>query len=533
MVHFKPIDFAHTSFFSPLVIDYNNKSERLNPFYNFSNDYEGIENAIKKINSFEYEREILINTLIKQYQNIDYKEYINFELLLKETTFALVTAHQPIIFGGPLFLVLKIANTIRLSQDLKKSFPTFDFIPLYWMGSEDHDMDEIGQMQLFGKKIIWNDGEMMGPSGRKPIESIENVLNQLKDILGNSPNAVKLKEILEEAYTGDKDLKSATRHFIHALFGKYGLVIIDGDDVDLKKIFVPIIKREIFEKIAFERVEKKAAQLNGLGYKRQATPRPINFFYQKNNFRERIIWDDLKQLYTINNQEINFTHDEMLIEIENNPQNFSPNVIMRPVYQQMVLPSISFIGGGGEISYWLQLKDVFEEFNAFFPVLLLRNSLQPILQPQLKKWQKMGLDSNIIFDKVKDIQSQYLSFQKVEEIDIEDALRDLNLAFNKLNIISKEIDTNLLETISAEKRKAENAFKQIKVKLTKAQNLKFENQFKQIENIKNSWFPNENLWEREESFMALYLKFGDSIFNILIENMTPIDKKFYLMVDDL
>ncbi len=120
----------------------------------------------------------------------------------------------------------------------------------------------------------------------------------------------------------------------------------------------------------------------------------------------------------------------------------------------------------------------------------------------------------------------------MKEIDVELALEKLNIAFQHLNEIAKTIDLNLLDTIGAEQKKTENVFKQIKQKLTKAQNQQFENQYNQIDNIKKSWFPNENLWEREESFASLYLKFGDKILNEFIDNMNPLDLKFYLILED-
>lgn len=531
MIHFKPIDFAHTNFFSSLVLDYNEQKETVKPFYSFSNDSFGIQNAIKQIKEFAYDRRSLVNTLIKQYQSVDFKENIAFDLLLNENTFALVTAHQPIIFGGPLYFIIKIANTIRLALDLKKQFPENDFIPFYWMGSEDHDMEEIGQMQLYGKKIIW-ENDSKGPSGRKSMKTIQPLLQVLNTILGNTPNSDKLKTIFEQAYSSENDLKSATRQFVHSIFGHYGLICIDGDDVDLKALFVPIIKKEIFERKAFELVENTSAKLMNLGYKKQSNPREINFFYLRNNLRERIVLDEVSKIYKVNNTEITFSEDEMKTEIENNPQCFSPNVIMRPVYQQTILPAITFIGGGGEISYWIQLKAVFDAYNTFYPVILLRNSLQPILQPQFKKWQKMGLDMRHVFLDTKAIQTHFLSLNEVKEIDIDPALESLYVAFHRLNEIAKTIDVNLIDTIGAEQKRTENVFKQIKQKLSKTQNQQFENQFSQIENIKKVWFPNANLWEREESFASLYLRFGDKIINELIDNMNPLDLKFYLILED-
>lgn len=532
MVQFNPIDFAQTNFFSALTLDYIAQKEQISPFSSFPNNELGIQQAIKQIEEYNYDRNILSNTLIKQYELIDYKEIViyNINQLQQNNTFTIVTAHQPIILGGPLYFMIKIANAIKMAMQLNDSFPAYNFVPIYWMGSEDHDMEEIGKMNIFGKTLKW-DVNQKGASGRMILDGFDEILIELKQILGESTNGVALYEIFENAYKENRTLKEATRIFVDAIFGKYGLVVVDGDDIAFKSLFAETISKEIMEQNAFTLVEQNSVELQKLGYKAQATPRPINFFYLGHQFRERIIWNEQNQVFEINNQNLFFSKAEMEIEILNNPQNFSPNVILRPVFQQTVLPALAFIGGGGEVSYWLQLKTVFEANHVFYPLILLRNSVQPIFSAQYKKWQKLGLRFEHIFDDITRLQTIFLQLNDAKTIDISEPINILTTAFNILNKLASEIDPNLLGVIGAEHKKTEISFQQIKQKLNKAQKAKFELQLQQIQNIKNNWFPNKNLWEREESFAALWLKFGQNIIDDFINKMNPLDGQFYLLVE--
>ena len=197
-------------------------------------------------------------------------------------------------------------------------------------------------------------------------------LNQYKGVLGLEHHAGELAEIVETAYTKFDKLADATRYLVNALFGQYGLVIIDADDHRLKQQFAHIIEQDIIEQNSFKNISATNEQLEKLGVHIQVNPREINFFYLMDGLRERIVFED--ELYKVLNTEISFSKEELQKEISNYPERFSPNVVMRPLYQEYILPNIAYVGGGAEVVYWLELKSNFEHYKVDFPILILRNS---------------------------------------------------------------------------------------------------------------------------------------------------------------
>ena len=285
----------------------------------------------------------------------------NCQLLLKDDTYTVCTGHQLCLFTGPLYFIYKIISTINLAEELKKKYSTYNFVPVYWMASEDHDFDEVNHINLFGKKIEWK-RKPGGPVGKFSTAGIGEVISELKSVLGDSKNASELISLFENAYVNHSDYASATRYLIHELFGKYGLVILDADDNRLKNEFREIIRDDIFNHSNFKLVNETIAQLKNNGYDSQVTPKEINFFLLSKKFRG---W--------IDSEKIKSEPEEWKKKLVEKTERFSPSVVTRPLYQQKILPNLAYVGGPAEISYWLEYKAMFDHHKIFFPVLMPRN----------------------------------------------------------------------------------------------------------------------------------------------------------------
>ncbi|HBK83698.1 MAG TPA: bacillithiol biosynthesis cysteine-adding enzyme BshC, partial [Flavobacterium sp.] len=331
------ISYQKSGYFSKLIIDYLNEKETLKKLYNRFPKLENFEAQIeeKKINFNENniatkKRNVLVKTLEKQYQNIaiSKKTLHNINLLKKENTFTITTGHQLNLFTGPLYFIYKIISTINLCDTLKAKFPNHNFVPVYWMATEDHDFEEINYFWFKGKKNIWQK-EYHGPVGRFSTEGLELVFEDFSTALGSGKNATYLKELFRKGYIEHHNLTDATRYIVNEIFKEKGLVILDGDDKNLKKLFAPYIKQELLHQTASTEVLKTNTLLSA--YKTQVNPREINLFFMEGNLRERIVFEN--NTYTVLNTNYCFTEGEILTELENNPEKFSPNVILRPLYQ--------------------------------------------------------------------------------------------------------------------------------------------------------------------------------------------------------
>jgi bacillithiol synthase len=420
-----------------------------------------------------------------------------------------------------LYFIYKIISTLKLAEQLKKHYPDYDFVPVYWMATEDHDFEEISSFTFKGKKIHWNTLNK-GAVGRLSTAGLQAVFEVFSKELGAGKNAEALRDLFQSAYLKANNLAEATRFLVNELFGLKGLVIIDGDDYLLKKQFAPYIEEELQNKTAFKTVAQAVKQMNG--YKIQVNPRDINLFYLEDNLRERIVFADGK--FRINHTDLIFSEAEILEELYKSPEKFSPNVIMRPLYQEVVLPNLAYVGGGGEIAYWLQLKTHFKTQNITFPILVLRDSVVVITEKQEKKIQKLNLSVAELF-----FSQHHLLALKAKEfsefpIDLSDLKQTLQQQFNYLHTLTQKTDASFLGAVKAQEKKQLNGLQKLEKRLLKAQSRKHAAVLERIVALQNEIFPNKSLQERQLNFSEFYLEYGEDFFDKLFKIQSPLELKF-------
>ncbi len=526
------ISFRKTGYFSQLICDYLDEKPQLAPFYsrfpklvNFKNQIEEKESAFSAES-----RAVLVSALKKQYSSVGASEKTlqNIEVLKSSNTFTVTTGHQLNLFTGPLYFLYKIVSAINLSNALKKAYPDFNFVPVYWMATEDHDFEEINYFNFKGKKIHWNK-DASGAVGELSTEGLEAVFNLFSQDLGSSKNAEFLKHLFSEAYLKHDNLTDATRYLANELFKDYGLVIVDGNDADLKKQFVPFMQEELLEQTSFKQVTETNAQINQCpeNYKIQVNPREINLFYLNENLRERIVFEE--GLYSVLNTDISWNEAGILNELKQHPGRFSPNVIMRPLYQEVILPNLCYIGGGGELAYWFQLKPFFEKVNVPFPVLLLRNSVLIQSENQLKKLQKLDISSEDIFLKRDSFINKKVREISNIDIDFSNQKAHLKQQFEALYQLAKETDKSFLGAVSAQETKQLKGLEHLEKRLLKAQKRKLSDEVSRMTDIQNELFPNKSLQERNTNFSEFYLEYGERLIPNLIGNLEPLEGKFSIL----
>ncbi len=522
------IDYSETNSFSPAIIRYLENDPDLEPFCSFRAGIDGFSKLIDKKKN-DCNREILTDVLNDQYsklgKTVSSAVLQNIDLLLKKSTYTVTTGHQLNLFTGPLYFIFKIVTAINLAKELKANFPDKDFVPVYWMATEDHDFAEINHTYIADKKIAWNTGAK-GATGRIATKEFENTLREYTSALGVSDHADNLSKIMHSAYTEQSNLADATRFIVNSLFGEYGLVILDADDRKLKSKFSDIAFRDITEQNSFRNISKVNEELKGLRLETQVNPREINFFYLTDNLRERIVFEDDR--YKVLNTGINFTVEELKKEIESCPERFSPNVVMRPLFQEAVLPNLAYIGGAAEIVYWLQLKQNFDFYGVDFPVLVLRNSAI-ITNGLTSKLSRLGLNLNTIFQDTEDLKKEWVVAHSGHVLNLDDELQGLDNIFERLRLRTYKIDPTLAPSSEAVKARLHKAMKNLETKLMKAEKRNFTDALAQIDSIKAKLFPRGGLQERTENFGLFYVKYGKEFIKTLIDNFKPLDFKFTIL----
>ena len=523
------IPFKKTGFFSTTMLDYLEKKETVQPFYNNFPDITGFHNQIEeKQKSFRLQsRLVLVDALKNQYKNFNVSEKTNeyIESLKLQNTFTVTTGHQLNLFTGPLYFLYKILSTINLCEELSEKFPEQNFVPIYWMATEDHDFEEINYFNFDGKKVMWN-REDGGAVGRFSTDGLEDVFDVFSNHLGNSKNAEFLKKLFSDGYLKHNNLADATRYIANELFSDYGLVILDGDDTSLKQLFTPIVKDELENETSFKAVSKTILDLEK-SYKIQVNPREINLFYLGDNFRERIIFED--GIYKVNNTEITFTKTEILKEVDENPKAFSPNVIMRPLYQEVILPNLCYLGGGGEMAYWLELKDYFKTVEVPFPILLLRNSVQVVSEKQANKLDKLDISLEEIFLNQYDLLSKKVKENSDIKVNFDEKIQFLEKQFLDLKEVAKQTDVSFVNAVNAQERKQIKGLENLQKRLLKAEKKRQQDLVERITLLQNEILPNQSLEERQRNFSEYYLEYGASFIEHLKAALKPLQLEFTVL----
>jgi bacillithiol biosynthesis cysteine-adding enzyme BshC len=490
------VDPECTGQFSPLFLDYIRQKPELRAYYNQYPALENFESLIKEKDFSIEKREVLSAVLNKQYEGLDLEAITKSQIkALKDAkTFTVTTGHQLNLFTGPLYFIYKIVSTINLAERLKTAYPDYHFIPVYWLASEDHDFDEINSFKLNGRKYQWNSPQS-GPVGAFQLD--ESFKTFFKEVSHFVPDFFK------DAYLGSKSLAEAGRKYVHFLFGYKGLLVVDGNDADLKAFFAPVLQADIFKHTPHELAQKTTEDLEALGYKSQIFPREINLFYMEGPIRERI--EKSGDIYKVLNTEISFGEQELRQLIADHPERFSPNVVLRPIYEETILPNIAYLGGPAEVAYWLQLKPVFDHFGVQFPALMPRNFALVLDRAIQRKIEKLGLDDAGLFQPVQDWKKSFVTSHASMDIDLSQEKQALDQVFDQMTEQASSLDKTLEGAFQAGKVRALKVMEQLAAKVRKAEERKQSDRIRQREEVQQYCYPGGSPQERVENFMKFYL----------------------------
>ncbi|RAJ08410.1 bacillithiol biosynthesis cysteine-adding enzyme BshC [Chitinophaga skermanii] len=524
------IPFNETGYCSSLVSDFLTSAPSIRNFTQYNPTHPDVELAIKTKANQPIHRDVLVKALQGQYsrlEHVDTAVRTNIELLLSTNTYTICTAHQPNIFTGYLYFVYKILQTVKLSRELTEKFPGKHFVPVYYMGSEDADLDELGKIFLNNKTISWPT-QQHGAVGRMKTEGFAALIDQVTAELGYGPFAADLVEMLKKAYLGHDTIQEATLYLVNELFGKYGVVVLIPDNPALKRLYIPVMQEELLQQSSFHVVEKTNVELSK-NYKAQAYPREINLFYLSQGTRERIVKEG--EVWKVLNTPLEFDEATLLQTLHDYPERFSPNVILRGMFQETILPNVAFIGGGGEVAYWLQLKDLFNHYNVPYPIVLLRNSFLYIDQFHHERIAKLGLSVQDLFIETEALVNAFVRKHTNAELVLKEEYALIDQLFAKIAEKAKQIDVTLEVTTQVEHNRAIKSIGKLEHKFLKAEKKKFAWQTEQIRQLKARLFPGNSLQERKENFMPYYAMYGEAFFETILNAMIPVTDQFCVIAE--
>ena len=523
----KSIPYQQTGYFSRVITDYLNGSGFLRDFYNHPVSPEGIDAAIQDREHFPTDRILLVKMLKEQYAGIEIPHAVNQNLedLASVNTFTITTAHQPAIFTGNLFFIYKILHVIKIASVLKISHPHRNFVPVFYMGSEDADLDELGHIFLDKEKLNW-DTHQTGAVGRMKTDGLGKIVERIAGEFSSEPFGPELIKILRDCYLDSENIQQATFKLLHNLFGCYGLIVLIPDNRLLKAVLRGVFRDDLTNHIPFRITDEHVRLLSG-HYPVQANPREINLFYLKDNIRERIDRKDGR--FFVHNTGIHFSPEEMEKELADFPERFSPNVILRGLYQCTILPDIVFVGGGGETAYWLELKTLFHHYRVPFPVLVLRNSFLLIKNNLRLKMERIGLSPEKVFKPAEELIEEYVRSHSDRQLSLEKQFGELRVFYSTVKNISGEVDKTLEQHVEKLEAQALQKLEELEKKIIRAEKKKHEEIRRRIYDIREALFPLDNLQERIDNFIPWYTLYGRAYFDKLLMYSPALEQVFTLM----
>jgi len=518
-----------------LFLDYIYEFENVQEYYkhNFRNK-DSYVNLFKSISASRKDKQHNLSAIIKnQYsslQSISNKTVRNIELIDKEKTITVVTGQQLGILGGPLYTIYKIITAIRLANQLTERYDEFKFIPVFWLEGDDHDFNEVRSINLFdnenqviniGYKEEIDDDDAKQSIGKINFdEALNEFFSKYESSLRDSDFKIELLTKLKECYQVGKSFKQSFKELIYWLFDEYGLVIFDPQDVEVKSLLKPIFKKEVNDfAIHTQKLIQVSAKLEEL-YHAQVKVKPVNLFYHTDDGRYSV--EPVEDIFKLRRKRKQFTKDEILNEIENFPDKFSPNVLLRPICQDFLFPTGFYIGGPSEIAYFAQVTPLYDFYNIVSPIIFPRSSATILEKNVASGLDKYDLSMNDIFlglDGLKEKVIASLSENNIE-IAFEEASKEIELTFDKIKENLFAIDKTLVDSSGRYKDRIMSSIAELKSKATKAQETKHETTIRQLTRLSNLLYPLGNLQEREINFTYFYNKYGKDFIRKVYDDIS-------------
>ncbi len=517
------IPLLNTVYKDKLLIDLLENKEQLKDFHNGTN-LSAIDSEFINHRDLDLKRrKTLVSSIKQQYLDANLAVPKNLDKLSKKGCFTITTGHQLCVFGGPQYFIHKIISVIKIAQGLKKRFPNNDFVPVFWLASEDHDFKEISNLNIFNNELKVEKEDSIGVGKLSP-SIFEPVLNDLKVIFKNDDRFKNLNKIFSEALCKD-NWSLATRYWLAKLFDVNELIIVDPDDKSLKELFASTMNDEIDNQFIHNCVKSTNNKLDNLGYNPKINPRELNLFYLSDDKRERIIFK--QKSFHIGN--LVFSKNELQQKLKQNPERFSPNVLLRPLYQETILPNLVYVGGPSEITYWAQLKESFDIASVNYPVVILRDHFSWITKKQIDLWVKLGFSAEDLLKNESDLVKIFLFKNHNNEFSINDEKSLLTNLESSLTNKAEKIDLSLVPSVKSMINRMNKDLNKIQQKILQSIKRGQEQKLNQIIKINNLIVEKGKLKERSQNFIAPYINSSKDYTQSLLESSNCEDNQLKIL----
>jgi bacillithiol biosynthesis cysteine-adding enzyme BshC len=527
------INFSDIPGHQNLFLDYLYEFENVSKFY--ANDFRNKDNYLKIFKNVAESRHDLspsISELLsRQYSKLNPSNLTqqNIKKLSDKKTLAIVTGQQLGIVGGPLYTFYKIITAIKLSRFLSERYDDYNFVPVFWLEADDHDFNEVRSVKIIDEAnsllTIGYKEEIAEDDLKQSVGliNLDSSINEFFEKLNSSIKETEFKSVifdrLKNFYKEGKSFKEAFSDLVFNYFDEYGLLIFDPQDSEVKKLLKPVFKREITDfRIHTEQLVQVSATLEEL-YHAQVKVKPVNLFLRVDEGRYSI--EPVENEYRLRRKRKSFTQEQLLELLENEPDKFSPNVLLRPICQDYLFPTAFYVAGPSEISYFAQIKPLYELYNIAQPMIYPRSSATILENSIANSLEKYSLGMNDLFIDVENIKKKIVN--SVEESSVDEMFggiaSQIESTFDQLKEKLIDLDKTIADSSNRYRDKILGTVNELKSKAEKAQQKKYEVTLRQIDRAAVNLFPNSNLQEREINFIYFANKYGEEFLKKIFDEL--------------
>jgi bacillithiol biosynthesis cysteine-adding enzyme BshC len=520
------IDFRELSSFgesfSSLFTDYVSDFRKVQQYYGGDfRDEAHWRSLLKRVSERPIDRSGIVQILAQQNKNFHcgVRTLAHIDSLLNDNAVAVVTGQQVGLFTGPLYTIYKTLTTLKLVDYLAGKFPEYIFVPVFWLEGEDHDYEEVNSINLINtaNEVATFTYEMRPPSNETNLGAVGKIefddgIVQLFEAIDQSLVQTEFKpkvlDLFRTAYQKGMTFNRAFAHLMNVLLENSGLVFLDPNDVEVKRLLAPLFQRELAETPKFcKLVIDRSAELEKQ-YHAQVKPKSLNlFFFHRGG---RYLLEPRPDGYSLKGTRQHLTKEVVQQAAVQSPELFSPNVVLRPICQDWLLPTAAYIGGPSEVAYFAQLSPLYKEVQIPMPTIYPRASVTIVEEKAEKVLERFSLSFLDLFQDLEIVKSRVAS--QMAQLNIEELFGiTLNSQLELLEHIKEpleSVDPTLIGALDNTKKKVTTHLDALKEKAVAAQKRQHEVALRQIDKAANLVFPRSHFQERELNVLYFLNKYG-------------------------
>lgn len=512
--------------FSDLFHSYLNNFSDVRSFYN-GNPFEGPsikEHARQKPFNCNRARAAELLKTFNEPFDLHKNARQNIDRLMDQETLAIVTGQQLGIYGGPLYTVLKTISAIHLARQLQQKLGR-PVIPVFWLADEDHDYDEIRSLQLPNREEVT---ELSLPAREQPLPPVaelnlppelENLQHEAKQLLYETDFSTDLWQLLEDCFQPGRTFLRAFGDFLTRLFSKHGLVLAGSNHPEIKAFTKDIFKRAVQQADPIRQTLQDQSEQIEQQFHQQVTLYDSNLFYfSDEGNRLKISATDGK--WSTGAGE-GWSTEGLLQHIDEHPERFSPNVFLRPILQDKLLPTLGYVAGPGELAYYGQMKQLYPLFDSQMPLIFPRMTAT-IIEPAIDRiLNELPFEFYEYQQRIEDLDSAYV--ERSEQTNIEEVFSSWKQKVNEIAEPHKEQVAAVDATLEGAAGKATAVYfgelDKLKGKVYRAAKKQDETQLNRIRRIKRNLFPGSGMQERTIAAIYFMNKYGLNIWDEILASL--------------